>query len=356
MWTRRELKTRAKAELKNYYWAAVGFLILAIILSVIIGLIPLPLHVILFFIPIIGWACSGIIIGLINTFLIAPISVGEFSYFTRNEEAPRSAKLGELFHCFHGGRYGTAVSCMFFKWLFESLWSLLLVIPGIVKSYQYRMVPYLAAEYPEKGRKEIFELSRQMMDGNKWNVFVLDLSFILWYILCAFTFGLGFIFFNPYFCATNAELYLKLKEERLGIPRNLQGDIPQTPDYFVLTPPPAPAAQSDPYAPEQAPVFPCIKGISGSYTGAQIPIIAGEPLIIGRDPSQCSLVVEGPDISRIHLQIEFDGTNFQVMDLSTNGTFDLQAGRLPKGVFVAKPAGTYLQLGAGDTIFALDLS
>ena len=102
---------------------------------------------------------------------------------------------------------------MFLRDLFIGLWSLLFIIPGIIKSYEYRMVAYILADQPELTRKEAFELSRKMMNGNKWNAFVLDLSFIGWGFLAAITFGiLGVFYVNPYIQHTDAALYLKLKE------------------------------------------------------------------------------------------------------------------------------------------------
>ena len=89
---------------------------------------------------------------------------------------------------------------------------MLFVIPGIIKGYEYRMVSYILADQPELSRKEAFQLSKQMMKGQKWNAFVLDLSFIGWYLLCLVTCGIAGIFYvYPYVFATDAELYLALK-------------------------------------------------------------------------------------------------------------------------------------------------
>ena len=74
------------------------------------------------------------------------------------------------------------------------LWGLLLVIPGIIKSYEYRMIPYILSENPGMDTKRAFQLSAEMMYGQKWNAFVLDLSFILWLILGAITCGLVNVF------------------------------------------------------------------------------------------------------------------------------------------------------------------
>jgi len=93
-------------------------------------------------------------------------------------------------------------------------WSLLFIIPGIVKSYSYRMVPYILAENDEISGKEAIELSMQMMNGHKWNTFVLDLSFLGWQILSAFTLGILSVFYvAPYIHATDAELYKTLRDQ-----------------------------------------------------------------------------------------------------------------------------------------------
>ena len=89
---------------------------------------------------------------------------------------------------------------------------LLLVIPGIVKAYEYRLVDYLLAENPALSSAEACEQSRALMDGNKWNAFVLDLSFIGWNILSLLTLGLvGLFYVSPYENSTNAALYEELR-------------------------------------------------------------------------------------------------------------------------------------------------
>ena len=83
------------------------------------------------------------------------------------------------------------------------------------------MVPYLLAEYPDMDRKEVFARSRDMMYGQKWNTFVLDLSFLGWSLLSLCTCGLLAIFYvNPYVQATNAELFLELKREYFASRQN----------------------------------------------------------------------------------------------------------------------------------------
>ena len=99
------------------------------------------------------------------------------------------------------------------RWLFVFLWSLLLIIPGIIKSLAYAMVPYILEESPSLSAEQTIDLSSAMMKGHKWDLFVLYLSFIGWGILCLFTFGIGYLFLTPYVRATKAAFYKDLKEE-----------------------------------------------------------------------------------------------------------------------------------------------
>lgn len=87
------------------------------------------------------------------------------------------------------------------------LWTLLLIIPGIVKSYEYRLVPYILSEEPYLPSDEVISKSRDMTDGHKWDMFVLDLSFLGWHLLGYLFFGIGSIFVHPYEQATYAKLY-----------------------------------------------------------------------------------------------------------------------------------------------------
>ena len=109
---------------------------------------------------------------------------------------------------FRSGHYVNIVLTMFLRELFTSLWTLLLVIPGIVKHYEYLMIPYILAENPGMDRKEAFQISKRMMDGQKMETFILDLSFLGWDILTVITCGMVGIFYaSPYKQATFAELY-----------------------------------------------------------------------------------------------------------------------------------------------------
>lgn len=146
----------------------------------------------------------------LNVFLTAPlgVSIKRFLLINRNSD---QADLKELGYAFRYS-YLNIVKVLFFQMLYIFLWSLLLWVPGIVKAYEYRMIPYLLAENPNLTKEDAFAISKRMMDGEKWEAFVLDCSFIGFYILSLFTFGLlAFFYVTPYKILTDTELYAALK-------------------------------------------------------------------------------------------------------------------------------------------------
>ena len=101
----------------------------------------------------------------------------------------------------------------FWKNLFIFLWMLLLVIPGIIKAYAYAMTEYIAAENPNMDPREAMKKSEEMMKGHKWELFVLDLTFIGWLLLCVLTAGILMLFVQPYIYTAHAHFYLSLKDD-----------------------------------------------------------------------------------------------------------------------------------------------
>ncbi len=218
MWTRADFKDRAKASLKGNYWKA--FLISLVIIfsgtqSVLSGsnwressdsmhwYVPWG-----FIAALVGF---GIVFGLAyRIFLGYPLEVGGRRYFVRL--ANRGDKQGCFTYAFSSASYMPIVKTMLLKGIFNFLWTLLLIIPGIVKYYAYIMTPYILAENPDMNGSEAIQLSMKMTRGHKFSIFVLDLSFLGWYILGMLALGIGVLFVEPYRNATYAELYLKLKE------------------------------------------------------------------------------------------------------------------------------------------------
>ena len=214
MWTRVELKERAKAALSQRYWKLV---LVGVIASLVSGsFIEFEISesgssdmfsVLEMISPLLmGIVFVALIIGiLVAIFVINPIEIGTSRFFLKslNEDTEIKEVLFAFDH-----EYMNIVKILFIRNLKIFLWSLLFLIPGIVKSYEYRMIPYLLAENPNLSQEEVFQISRQMMDGQKMEAFVLDWSFFGWELLSAFTWGLvGVFYVQPYVFLTDAALY-----------------------------------------------------------------------------------------------------------------------------------------------------
>ena len=109
--------------------------------------------------------------------------------------------------------------------IFTFLWSLLFLIPGVIKSISYSMALFIAIEYPEISGREALKLSIKITDGYKWDIFLFGLSFIGWAILCIFTLGIGFLWLSSYIDPAYCILYLKLKENRIELFNELEREI-----------------------------------------------------------------------------------------------------------------------------------
>ena len=145
-------------------------------------------------------------------FVTNVLTVGTNRYFLENRE--HRVDFAQVFYGFREGRYLSNVWIMFLRVLYVWGWSLLFVIPGIVKAYSYMMVPYILAENTYLDRRRVFELSSEMMRGHKWEAFKLEVSFFGWFFLSAVTSGLvGIFYVNPYWSATFAEFYSAVKAE-----------------------------------------------------------------------------------------------------------------------------------------------
>ena len=149
--------------------------------------------------------------GILYFILGSIIEVG-YARFNRNllegEVPQESPKIAVLFSAFRQGK--TAIVTGLLKTLFEALWTLLLIIPGIIASYSYAMTGYIQAEYPDLPATEVIEESKRIMSGNRWRLFCLRFSFIGWEILCAFTLGIGKLWLIPYEHAAEAAFYQEI--------------------------------------------------------------------------------------------------------------------------------------------------
>lgn len=231
-WIRSDLKYRAKMAFRKNYWAAV---VVSLILAVVAGVgnggggtgsvantvthtevydgtLKFSMNYVTPFAWLLGALAVGTVLILGTLFILLKIFVGNVlevgvrGFYIENLYSAPS--VGKIFAPFRSSQYWNIVKIMFFRDLFIFLWTLLFFIPGIVKSYEYKMIPYLLAENPGMSKEEVFERTREMMYGQKASAFILDLSFIPWMLLNAFTLNiLGVLYLQPYMDATQAELY-----------------------------------------------------------------------------------------------------------------------------------------------------
>ena len=226
MWTRAELKNRAKNVLKGNYWPA--FLVSLVIIitggshnrgeigssagssggAEAGGSAFFDFEIAL----IVGTVVLLII--LLRIFIGYVLEVGGRKYFIELSEG--ESEISYLGYGFKNNNYFQIFWTMLLRSIYIILWSLLLIIPGIIKFYAYRMVPYILADNPEIGHKRAIKISKKMTQGEKWDIFILDLSFLGWFILGTLFFGIGIFFVQPYYDATNAELYLNLRKEAVA--------------------------------------------------------------------------------------------------------------------------------------------
>ena len=186
---RSELKKQAKAALKGKWGIAILIGLVYIAISYVAGSIP-------------------------GASLVTPVFAFGFAAFylavTRGGEAKFEMLFTESFSNFLK-KWGA----VWLKTLYLLLWYLLFIIPGVVKSYSYAMTDYILLDNPEMGVNEAITESRRMMNGYKWKLFVLDLSFIGWRLLCLIPVVgtvLNVLYLTPYIAATKAQFYEELKK------------------------------------------------------------------------------------------------------------------------------------------------
>ena len=143
-------------------------------------------------------------IGLWAIFTLIVCGAAQLGYarFNLNLVDGKDAAFSDLFS--QKDRLWDGFCMKFLQGLYIALWSLLLVIPGIVKTYSYAMTPYIMSEHPSLTANEAITESRRIMDGNKWRLFCLDFSFIGWELLCALPLYIGYFLILRYFSGSEA--------------------------------------------------------------------------------------------------------------------------------------------------------
>lgn len=148
----------------------------------------------------------------ILSLLALPLSWGLTVSLLRNHRE-ESVDLENLFDGFRGGRYTRVFCALFLVNLFTFLWTLLLIIPGIMKAFSYALTPYIIMDEPKLTARQAITRSCEIMQGRRWKLFCLYLSFIGWGILSLLTFGIGFLWLAPYMNASIAAFYEDARAE-----------------------------------------------------------------------------------------------------------------------------------------------
>ena len=188
-----ELKLSAKEQIKgNIGMYFVCMLIVSAISSA------------LSFIPRVG--------GILAFLFSAPMTLA-FARIHLNMTKGEKVELKELLESFND--FGRSVLLNLLIVVFTILWSFLLIVPGIIKAISYSMSFYIMADNQDMDAFEALNESKRMMEGHKWEYFVLIISFILWWLLGAITCGLAFIYVEPYQNVTLANFYNKIKNENV---------------------------------------------------------------------------------------------------------------------------------------------
>ncbi len=151
---------------------------------------------------------STVLISLALTIIVGSVVAVGYASFNIKLIDGKYVSIGDLFSFF--SHFKTIVLTYLLKLAKVFLWTLLFIIPGIIASYNYALSDYLLAENPELTPSQALDMSKTIMYGNRFRLFCLELSFFGWAILCLFTFGIGFLWLNPYQKAALAAFYRDL--------------------------------------------------------------------------------------------------------------------------------------------------
>ncbi len=159
-------------------------------------------------------AFVGIVFTILHFTVGGAVTLG-YVKFNLNLVDRKQASFADLFSEFH--RFGAGFLMQLLRGIYTFLWSLLFVFPGIYAAYGYAMTPYILLENPEMTANEAITKSKELMDGNRWRLFCLELSYIGWNLLCAlFTLGIGYFWLIPYMETSFAAFYREIKAEKYG--------------------------------------------------------------------------------------------------------------------------------------------
>lgn len=151
--------------------------------------------------------------GLLSIFVLLPLGYGSTISFKKLLSENDEDILGNMFRLPFSNNYWKIVGTMLLTNIYILLWSLLFLVPGIIKSFSYAMTPYVLSDEPELTANQAIDKSRAMMKGHKFDLFWLYLSFIGWALLCIISLGIGFLWLIPYMETSVSGFYAEVKAE-----------------------------------------------------------------------------------------------------------------------------------------------
>ena len=149
-------------------------------------------------------ASIGGILGIVRFVVGGPVKLGYCRFLLKMHDG-KEAEVRDVFSRFD--RFGDGFCLELLTSLYIMLWSLLFIIPGLVKAYAYAMAPFILEENPNMTPSEAIKASRELMDGLKFDLFCLHWSFFGWALLSVLTLGIGSLWLNPYMNAATAAFY-----------------------------------------------------------------------------------------------------------------------------------------------------
>lgn len=191
------IRSEALAVLRGNWGSAV---LLCLVYTILVG--------------IVGAVGSSIMVPIIAWFVQPVLAIGLCLAFLGLIRDGKRLELNSLFSAFNKTYYWKSIGVMLLSFLYTFLWTLLLIIPGIIKSLSYSLAMYIVADEPEIGYDEAIEKSMAMMDGHKMQLFLMTLHFLLIGLLCVLTLGIGFLWGVPYMQAVTANFYLAVRDKQ----------------------------------------------------------------------------------------------------------------------------------------------
>ncbi|KXY18295.1 DUF975 family protein [Bacillus sp. FSL K6-0067] len=156
---------------------------------------------------------ESLIVEISVMIIMGPLILGVY-YLILNAVRKKTIRIGHIFRWFQDlNKFVEAFLIYLLVKIYIWLWTLLFIIPGIIKSFSYSMTYFIINDHPEYSMNQAITESRRMMDGHKIEYFLLCLSFIGWFLLSVITLGVGFLWLAPYFYTTKAEFYKDLSDD-----------------------------------------------------------------------------------------------------------------------------------------------